>query len=165
MSAQVKTSGTFTGWHMLGIMFAFFGVIISVNFVMAYVAVKSWSGLVVSNSYVASQEFNEKAISGKQQAALGWKITTTYAEGQFTMMLTDHQGQPVYVKSAIADFKRPVGDVDDTKLQLIPAEKGILKAKAHLADGAWILEINADAGLEDSYRHIIRVLIQNGRLI
>ncbi len=70
MSVKTKTSGAFTGWHMLGIMVAFFGVIIAVNITMAYKAVSSWSGLVVKNTYVASQEFNDKAETGKEQAAL-----------------------------------------------------------------------------------------------
>ena len=42
-------------------MLAFFGVIIAVNVVMATLASTSWTGLVVENSYVASQEFNRKA--------------------------------------------------------------------------------------------------------
>jgi nitrogen fixation protein FixH len=65
MSIKSKTAGTFTGWHMLGIMVAFFGVIIAVNLTMAYNAIHSWSGLVVQNTYVASQEFNDKAETAK----------------------------------------------------------------------------------------------------
>ena len=57
---------------MLSIMLAFFGVIIAVNVVMATLASTSWTGLVVENSYVASQEFNRKAEESRAQAALGW---------------------------------------------------------------------------------------------
>ncbi|MER8923553.1 MULTISPECIES: FixH family protein [unclassified Mesorhizobium] len=38
---------------------------------MAVLASRSWTGFVVKNSHVASQEFNRKAGEGAQ-AALGW---------------------------------------------------------------------------------------------
>ena len=57
----------FTGRHMLLIMLAFFGVIISVNIVIAVIANKSWTGLIVKNSYVASQEFNAKISDANKQ--------------------------------------------------------------------------------------------------
>ena len=60
MTTRDAGSFTFTGWHMLGVIGLFFGTIISVNFYMAYQAVHSWSGLVVENTYVASQQFNAK---------------------------------------------------------------------------------------------------------
>ena len=45
----------FTGFHMLACMIVFFGVIVAVNLTMATLASQSWTGLVVKNSYVASQ--------------------------------------------------------------------------------------------------------------
>ncbi len=54
MSAASKE---FTGRHMWLLAVSFFGVIISVNIVMAVSAARTWTGLVVENSYVASQEF------------------------------------------------------------------------------------------------------------
>jgi nitrogen fixation protein FixH len=60
-------SREFTGRHMLMIMLAFFGVIITVNVVMARFAMTSWTGLVVENSYVASQQFNEKMMAVRTQ--------------------------------------------------------------------------------------------------
>ncbi|APX69510.1 nitrogen fixation protein FixH [Brucella sp. BO3] len=165
MSTNSKTSGTFTGWHMLGIMFMFFGVIIAVNLLMAYNAVHSWSGLVVQNSYVASQEFNDKAKTGKEQAALNWQSKPAYENGVFTWQLADHDGKAVAMTGGTVDFKRPVGDAHDTKVTLTVREPGILTAPLELGEGAWIMEVNADAGLEDPYRHIIRVLVKDGKIL
>ncbi len=53
----------FTGYHMAAIMVSFFGVVIAVNFTMAWYATSSWSGLVVENTYVASQQFNSRAAA------------------------------------------------------------------------------------------------------
>ena len=50
----------FTGKHALAVFVGAFGVIIAVNLVLAYNAVKTFPGLEVKNSYVASQEFNER---------------------------------------------------------------------------------------------------------
>ena len=65
----------FTGRHMAIIIISFFAVIIAVNLTMAYFARSSWTGLVVKNSYVASQSFNRDAEIARQQQALGWQMT------------------------------------------------------------------------------------------
>ena len=72
MATQNKDQGfVFTGWHMLAIMIMFFGTIITVNLIMAWNASHSWSGLVVQNTYVASQQFNGKVALAKELAASG----------------------------------------------------------------------------------------------
>jgi len=164
MSAKSKTSGTFTGWHMLSIMVAFFGVIIAVNITMAYNAISSWSGLVVKNTYVASQEFNDKAETGKEQAALEWQQTANFADGIFTYRLVDRDGNTVAVTGGTVEFKRPVGDVQDTKLTLDVGDDSLLSGAVELGEGAWIMEVNSDAGLEDPYRHITRIIIKDGKM-
>ncbi|ESY87148.1 FixH family protein, partial [Mesorhizobium sp. LNHC229A00] len=72
MSTTTRKPREFTGRHMLAIIPAFFGVVIAVNLTMATLANTSWTGLVVENTYVASQQFNRKAEEGRAQAALGW---------------------------------------------------------------------------------------------
>ncbi|TIW70058.1 MAG: cytochrome oxidase, partial [Mesorhizobium sp.] len=52
MSAHSQKSREFTGRHMLFIILGFFGVVIGVNLTMATLASKSWTGLVVENTYV-----------------------------------------------------------------------------------------------------------------
>ena len=64
--------GPFTGWHMLTVMCLFFAVIIAVNVTMAVFAGSSWSGLIVKNTYVASQTFNEDVDRVKKMKAKGF---------------------------------------------------------------------------------------------
>src|SRR3546814_20687118 len=71
MSTTPRKEFVFTGWHMLGAMLLFFGIVISVNLYMAWQATRSWSGLVVENTYIASQEFNGKVADAKALAASG----------------------------------------------------------------------------------------------
>ena len=60
----------FTGWHMTAIMFAFFGVVVSVNMLMATLATRTFGGTVVENSYVASQSFNRWLAEARAQDRL-----------------------------------------------------------------------------------------------
>jgi len=53
------TTGPFTGKHFAVIIVAFFAVVIGVNLFMATQASATFGGVVVENSYVASQEFNK----------------------------------------------------------------------------------------------------------
>ena len=73
---------------------AAFCVIIGVNLVLAYSAIKTFPGLEVKNSYVASQKFDERKMA---QEALGWTVT---AESQGQAGPVDHrcQRRPVEVK-------------------------------------------------------------------
>ncbi len=93
MSASSTTGKEFTGRHMLGIMVAFFSVIIAVNVLMATLANTSWTGLVVKNTYVASQEFNRKAQEGRAQAELGWQPRLEIAGGEVRYSMLDRAGQ------------------------------------------------------------------------
>ena len=78
---------------MLFAMLAFFGVIIAVNLTMAVLASKSWTGLVVKNSYVASQSFDARRLA---QEALGWQVETAYDGERLSVSFSDANGAPVW---------------------------------------------------------------------
>jgi nitrogen fixation protein FixH len=50
---------------MAMILVAFFAVVIAVNLLMARLAISTFGGVVVENSYVASQHFNTLAGRGR----------------------------------------------------------------------------------------------------
>jgi len=62
----------FTGWHMTAILVTFFAVVITVNFTMARLAMSTFGGKVVENSYVASQHYNVWLARAEAQDRLGW---------------------------------------------------------------------------------------------
>lgn len=164
MATRATTKGEFTGRHMLIIMLAFFGVVIGVNVTMAVLAGKSWSGLVVKNSYVASQHFNEKLATAREQAALGWQPEIALAGGKLSYRITDQTGTPVRLDGVTATFERPVSTASDTKFVLKPAGDGSFEADAILADGLWIVETYSEAGLEQPYRDVRRVVLSGGEI-
>jgi nitrogen fixation protein FixH len=159
-----SSSGEFTGRHMLLVMLAFFGVIIAVNLTMATLANTSWSGLIVKNSYVASQHFNAQAQVARAQAALGWTGTMRYEAGTFRYVLADADGVPVVLAHSEAIFRRPVDDRHDQTIALSPEGSGTLVGTVDLKDGLWIVEVAVAAGLDLPYREVRRIELKGGVL-
>jgi nitrogen fixation protein FixH len=163
MSMQAPGATPFTGRRMLAIMIAFFGVIIGANVTMAVFAGSSWTGLVVRNSYAASQEFNAKVAEARRQAALGWSSRLDIADGRISFALRDGSGDPVTLDGVQVSFHRPVTTEEDTVLALQPAADGSVGIDWLMRDGVWILEIAAEAGLDHPYRERMRVVVAQGR--
>lgn len=141
MSQLIRPPREFTGRHMLAIMIAFFGVIISVNFTMAWLAGSSWTGLVVKNSYVASQHYNEKLRQAEAQRNRGWKTKLTYQQGVFEFRLTDRNGTPVNFDQLALSVGRPATEVQDRNLVLRRIAPGRYTSKQALKPGLWAIVI------------------------
>jgi nitrogen fixation protein FixH len=137
MSQARANKGEFTGRHMALLAVSFFGVIIAVNVGMAVLSATSWTGLVVDNSYVASQEFEEKRIAHENQLAAGWQSSFTYAPGLAQLIVTDGAGNPVDLGPVSLLINRPVGGHDDQKLTLSRSSDGSYTATVILGEGVW----------------------------
>lgn len=143
-----KPSFVFTGWHMLASMLLFFGTIITVNFTMAYLASSTWSGLVVKNTYVASQEFNSKAEGIRAMLATGIKGKLEVGGGKIRYNLTMPGDEPVAADQVSAHFKRPVGEHQDFVAELQMVSPGVYEASHDVLSGHWIVEMKAVRGGE-----------------
>lgn len=152
----------FTGRHMVLTMLAFFGVIISVNVTMAVLARTSWTGLVVANSYVASQEFNAKMAETRAQAELHWKGELAIRDGIVRYRLVDRASVAVQLKAVQVTFRRPVDDREDHAIMLASDGEGGFALAHDVADGIWVVEINAEADLAKPYRESLRVHVLGG---
>jgi nitrogen fixation protein FixH len=148
----------FTGRHMLIIMVAFFGVIVAVNFTMAWLAGRSWTGLVVKNSYVASQDFNEKLRMAREQNTRGWRTNLTYKKGVFRFRLADRKSQPLDVASLVLSVGRPATEAEDRIIALRQVEQGTYVAERRLAPGLWDIVI-AGGPSGQPYRYEKRLTI------
>jgi nitrogen fixation protein FixH len=137
--------GPFTGRHMAAILVAGFGVIIAVNFLMAGLAVGTFGGVVVDNSYVASQHFNRWLDEADRSRALGWKPLVDYADsGRVTVKFTD--GPPEHTLELFALARHPLGRIPDTRLDFVQAEGGGFISRQSLPEGRWILRLEARSG-------------------
>lgn len=161
MSAQARTGREFTGRHLLFILLGFFGVIFAVNFTMAYFANSSWTGLVVPNSYIASQEFNGKAADAAAQIARGWTYDLAVSGGRVSFVLRTETGAPVTARAVTVTFKRPVTDREDATVPLALDKSGWTASHA-LADGAWIAVVDAEIGEDKPWRETLRFTVKGG---
>ena len=133
----------FTGWHAAMILCAFFGTVVAVNFTMAAYARSTFGGIVVENSYVASQQFNRWLDEAKQSAELGWKATPTrLSNGRLSVVL---EGAPASVElSGMA--RHPLGRMPDLPLSFAAQGNGRFETKEHLPEGRWIVRFEGRSG-------------------
>lgn len=143
-TVREKSSFVFTGWHMAAIMVAFFGTVVSVNLLMAYYATTTWSGLVVPNTYVASQEFNGKTQAIRDMLANGITGRVTVEGDEIRYALEIPGEGPVFADSVTAYFKRPVGEHQDFVTELASIGNGEYVASHPVLPGHWIVEIKAE---------------------
>ncbi|MBZ9798515.1 FixH family protein [Mesorhizobium sp. ES1-4] len=165
MSTQPQKAREFTGKHMLLTIVGFFGVVIGVNLTMATLANTSWTGLVVENTYVASQQFNQKAKQGRAQAALGWTGKLTISDGLVGYALADATGKPVSLRAVKVLFRHPAFEAEDKVVALAAGTGQAFSAQHTPKDGVWIVEIDADAGLTEPYRDVRRIRISKGAIL
>lgn len=153
----------FTGRHLAYIMIAFFAVIIAVNATMATIAGTSWTGFVVRNSYVASQEFNDKVAAAREQAALGWEGVLDISDGRISATLVDAAGRPVDLESARLVLRNPATDRDDRSIALA-ARGTAFTAPWAARDGLWIAELVVTARDGTPWHETRRIVLEEGRL-
>jgi nitrogen fixation protein FixH len=138
MSSTPKAArGEFTGRHMLLAILGFFGVVIAVNAGMAVVSSVSWTGLVVQNSYVASQEFEAKRRAHIAQQQAGWSASLDYVEGRALLRVVDSGGVAIALGNPVLQINRPVGGHDDQRVALSPGPDGIYAGAVALGPGVW----------------------------
>lgn len=136
----------FTGWHMLAALVGFFGVVIAVNVTMARIAIGSFGGVVVENSYVASQEYNDWLAAAAEQEALGWEVETKWREdGRLSLRVA---GAPDALV-ATASARHPLGRIPSQDLVFEQAPTGEYVSTEALPQGRWTLRLSLASGTDE----------------
>ncbi|MGF1476014.1 MAG: FixH family protein [Geminicoccaceae bacterium] len=131
------SGGRFTGTHMAIVMVLFFGVTIGVNLVLAVLATGSFPGLVVENSYVASQEYNRVLADAEAQRQRGWHSEITVDRDLTSIDLVKANGLAAAGLDVRVELGRPAHEGDDRTLDLTETERGHYEASVDLAAGRW----------------------------
>lgn len=138
------TSGPFTGRHFTLIMIAFFGVVIAVNLFMARMASATFGGVVVENSYVASQKFNTWLDEARAEKALGWSAAfERLGDGRVKVVMT---GAPAEGLALSALARHPLGRAPDQALGFVRQADGSFVSDRSLPAGRWRVRLEAATG-------------------
>jgi nitrogen fixation protein FixH len=135
----------FTGTHLAAIVVAFFAVVITVNMTMATLASRTFGGLIVANSYVASQDFDEGLAAGARQAALGWNVAARIDGGWVVVDARGADGAPLAGATGTATLRHPIGPMKTRALELHRRPDGTLAARHGLQPGQWDALVRLEA--------------------
>jgi nitrogen fixation protein FixH len=152
----------FTGRDMLFLMIAFFAVVVSVNMAMAVIASGSWTGLVVKNSYVASQQFNEKTAELERSAAMNVHASLAYQIGEVVVQLNDSSGAMLNANTLTLRIGRPSYDGEDRSLAMSCSADGTCRAQAVLGPGIWSGEVEAELSGLGRWSRAVRLIVREG---
>ncbi|MFZ4746601.1 MAG: FixH family protein [Sphingomonas sp.] len=131
----------FTGWHMTTIMVAFFAVVVGVNFTMARLAIVSFGGTVVDNSYVASQQYNGWLMKARRQATLGWTPDVTTDATRHVVISIKTAAGLLDGARISATATHPLGALPPVSLTFRQGS-GPARSLQRLPAGRWLLHID-----------------------
>ncbi len=137
-----------TGRQVLWILVGAFGFIFAVNGTMAWLAEKSFPGLVSGNAYLEGLAYNRTLDARRAQAALGWQaevtVTGTGTNRVVAASFRDRDGSPLAEMTVTARLVRPVVAGHDRTVMLAETAPGNYRAEVALAAlGDWRLVLDA----------------------
>jgi nitrogen fixation protein FixH len=144
-------TGPFTGRMAFAVVGGGFAVVIAVNLTLATLASRSHPGMVVQNSYVASQKFNSWLADGRAQKALGWEVAASTDAATFSLTAANALGAPLSGLTAVATLEHPLGAQAARDIPLAEVAPGRYAAPHGLAPGRWRAEVRLSRGSERFY--------------
>lgn len=152
----------FTGWHMTGILVAFFGVVIAVNVVMARFAVTTFGGVDTENAYKAGLAFRKEINAAEEQSERHWVVDVnveTLGAGAraVTVRALDATGKPLSALAGSARLSHPTDARQDVTTALAPLGDGRYRAVVEAHKGQWDLVVDFAQGDERVFRSKNRV--------
>lgn len=145
-----RTCRPFTGWHMTTILVAFFGTVVAVNFTMARLAMSTFGGKVVENSYVASQQYNKLLARAEAQDRLGWTPTVVRGPDRRVRIDIRKDGRSLTGLRVSATANHPLGRSAPLALRFVAAEGGGWRSVEPLAEGRQRLDITIAKGTDEA---------------
>ncbi|MEM8576125.1 MAG: FixH family protein, partial [Pseudomonadota bacterium] len=100
-------------------------------------------GIVVENSYVASQKFNDWIDEADRMAALGWEANATRTEDGHIVIATDGIPKGADITAVL---RRPIGTKQFADLTFAPSGKGQFRSLEPVPDGRWTIRLTIEAG-------------------
>ncbi|UAB78899.1 FixH family protein [Erythrobacter sp. SCSIO 43205] len=141
--ASTSNKQRLTGRRVALIFVAGFGIVAAVNFTMASLAVGGFHGVVVNNSYVASQNFNRWLEAAEASKALGWKASAERGESGHVTITTQYVPEGAVVS---AELRRPIGEHAFASLDFAPKGGGTFASTQPVDAGRWTMRLTITSG-------------------
>ena len=132
MSFEIK------GWHVATAFVSAFGVILAANMTLAVNAIRTFPGLEVANSYVASQSFDAERAA---QVALDGNVSADLVGATRSLVIVEN-GPAIAPRIEAATFGRATNVQQDQTPDFIFDGKA-LRAQVHGGSGNWNLRLRA----------------------
>ncbi len=146
MSAQSTRKEGLTGWHVLFLLIAFFGLVFAVNAYFIGMALTTHTGVVANEPYRKGLAYNERIVASERQAQLGWteKLSISSNGARLIFELQDGQAQPIRGLIVTARIGRPATTEGESTITLSEASAGRYEAVLPEGEsGAFIANIEA----------------------
>ncbi|MBL4613872.1 MAG: FixH family protein [Magnetovibrio sp.] len=152
MSKTPRADGWWYPWIFVGA----FGIIFTVNGIMAYFAVTTWTGLETKDYFNQGMSYNDVLEQRTQQEALGWTATLTYQSiptaddpraGVLHLRIIDKNEQAINGLTINAIARRPTHEGYDRNLTFTYQDDGSYTSTETLPlAGLWELRYAAMRG-------------------
>jgi nitrogen fixation protein FixH len=134
------------------------GVVMVVNFGMAWTALKTFPGVATRDVFDRSNTYDLVLQAAAREAALGWSLQAELQEGRPVVMLTGRDGQPLTGARVEGSAHRPLGADDAVDLAFQPSAPGRFVAERALGEpGQWdlLLVASQDGRILHATRRVV----------
>ena len=120
------------------------GVVMVVNFGMAWTALSTFPGVAARDVFSHSNSYDQVLAVAAREAALGWSLRAELQEGRPVVVLAGPDGQPLTGVRLEGSARRPLGADDAVDLAFQPSAPGRFVSGVALGgQGQWDLRLIA----------------------
>ncbi|WP_448579962.1 FixH family protein [Thermaurantiacus sp.] len=148
-----------TGRHVAIIFAAGFGLVIAVNLLLAVLAARTFTGTVVQNGFVASQNFNKWLEAGRAQASLGWTPDLRVEAGELVLTVKGAGDVAVTGLSARLRITHPMIADETRDIALAEGPAGLYRGRHDLGAGIWDARIALKDGMGRQFHATERIVV------
>ena len=139
-----------TGFKVLLMLLAFFGIVIGVNVIMMQLAITTLPGTEVDSAYSASLGYEKEIVAARNQEARHWQVEahverSTDGVAVLRVEARDKDGKPVTGLKFQGRFERPADKRADLEVALAEVGIGVYRGRTErVAPGQWDVVLEGD---------------------
>ena len=140
-----------TGWRVLSIFLACFGLIMSVNILMVYYALTTHRGEIADHPYEVGLAYNTEITAAQAQDQRHWAVDVSAHRGADGLVhvettLKDAAGLALSGLNVVTKLQAPADMRRDVKVVLVEDAPGHYQGQLQAAAGGWTLDLEASQG-------------------